>query len=442
MRCLLVTAFVILAIGDSIRGDTPVSENPNPIGDLYGDPLPKGAVARLGTVRFRADSLLAMAWSPDSKMLASGGIMTEIRLWDVMTGKEAGRFSESTSASVLAWSPDAKMIASAWEDENSTIHVWDVVSRKEIRQLDGKHKDGVKSLAWSPDGKTLASGGCDRTIHLWDPETGKEFRSLSGHEGSVESLAWSPDGKRLASGGQDKAIRLWDPMTGKQVRRLPGQVTRAERLAWSPDGMLLLSGTVNKTVRLLDVATNKESWLAGVSSPGWSRDGKMLALENGDGTVDICEPGTGKDLRRLAGKDLSLVSWSPDGKMLASANGHAIHVWDHSLRMASILAPMPISVSIWPITPEPNQCKLKQRWRESFPPILANRARASGLDGISCNSESRVATRITRVFQRKSQTFPMNSLLVLLTQNGRISQPKPRSPVRIRTIDNRLNRPF
>jgi WD40 repeat protein len=325
---LLVTAFVILAIGDSIRGDTPVSENPNPIGDLYGDPLPKGALTRLGTVRFRADSLLAMAWSPDSKMLASGGIMTEIRLWDVTTGKEAGRFAESTSASALAWSPNAKMVASAWEDENSTIHLWDVATGKEIRQLDGKHRDGVKSLAWSPDGKTLTSGGCDRTIHLWDPETGKEVRSLSGHEGSVESLALSPDGKLLASGGLDKAIRLWDPMTGKQVRRLPGQVARAERLAWSSDGKLLLSGTVNKTVRLLEVATNKESWLAGVSSPGWSRDGKMLALENGDGTVDICEPGTGKELRRLAGKDLSLVSWSPDGKMLASANGYAIHVWD------------------------------------------------------------------------------------------------------------------
>src|ERR671933_29694 len=59
--------------------------------------------------------------------------------------------------------------------------------------------DSVHSVAFSPDGKLLASGGSDGTVKLWDPQSGEELRTLSGHPNIANSVAFSPDGKLLAS---------------------------------------------------------------------------------------------------------------------------------------------------------------------------------------------------------------------------------------------------
>src|SRR5438876_926575 len=60
--------------------------------DLYGDPLPAGAVGRLGTVRWRQkDGTACLAFSPDGKILAGGGTQAGIYLWEVATGKQLKR---------------------------------------------------------------------------------------------------------------------------------------------------------------------------------------------------------------------------------------------------------------------------------------------------------------------------------------------------------------
>ncbi|MEH1885909.1 WD40 repeat domain-containing protein, partial [Nostoc sp.] len=80
---------------------------------------------------------------------------------------------------------------------------------KEIRTLKG-HDSSVFSVSFSADGKTLASGSYDKTIKLWNLETGKEIRTLKGHDSSVFSVSFSADGKTLASGSGDKTIKLWN----------------------------------------------------------------------------------------------------------------------------------------------------------------------------------------------------------------------------------------
>jgi len=107
----------------------------------------------------------------------------------------------------VAFSPDSKRLASASWDK--TIKLWDAVTGKELFVLKG-HSNEVVSVTFSPDGKRLASASWDKTIKLWNTVTGKELLMLKGHSDWVKSVAFSPDGKHLVSGSKDKTIKLWD----------------------------------------------------------------------------------------------------------------------------------------------------------------------------------------------------------------------------------------
>ena len=106
----------------------------------------------------------------------------------------------------VAFSPDGRLLASGGDDE--TVRLWDPATGAQQRILTG-HTGAVRGVAFSPDGRLLASGG-DKTVRLWDPATGAQQRILTGRTGWVGGVAFSPDGRLLASGGDDKTARVWD----------------------------------------------------------------------------------------------------------------------------------------------------------------------------------------------------------------------------------------
>ena len=323
-------------------------------------PVPPGGRPKVQVIlKGHKDDTSALAFSPDSQTLASGGSWDgTTRLWDVVTGKNTlilkGHspslpFGANPFVSAVAFSPDGKTVASGADD--NMIKLWDTTSGKNTATL--KTKCRVCSLVFSPDGKTLVSHlanvqlwdlatGTERarlkvvapvppvvafdqkgkllvageeydclSFSLWDIETNAKTVTCKGHTGGICCMAFSHDGKIVASGGRDTTVRLWSADTGKNIATFKDVPGRVHGLAFSPDGKVLACGHLYQ-----------------------GGDG----LKPRRGAVRLYETATGKLLATLKGDPGPLfpLVFSPNGRLLASGSfDHNITVWSLPVRYAA-----------------------------------------------------------------------------------------------------------
>lgn len=278
-----------------------------------------------GTIR-------AVDYSPDGKIIATGGDDGSVILWFPQTGRQFRTLSGHTAGiTSVAFSPNGSLLASSGVD--GTIRLWDINKDEALLNIKADIFP-ITSISVNPSGQIIASASSYQ-IKLWNINTGKEIRSLKENPSVIiNSIAFSPDGKILAAGKSDKSIKLWDIEQGKEIEVLNGHAGSVTYLCFSPNGKLLSSSDVN-TIKIWDVTNGKE--LLTVNSPSqfgdknalaFSPDGKEIACGNYNSLM-LIDSSSGKKLSILkeTNANISSLSFSPDGNFLLSA-GVFNEIWD------------------------------------------------------------------------------------------------------------------
>lgn len=186
-------------------------------------------------------SVTALAWSPDSSLLAVGALRSGngcvVQVWIVRTHKLSNSFDCPVSPdgpTSLSWSPDGRYLAAA---NGQTVLVWDTLANKPTITFQ-QSITASTNVAWSPIGSLLAFVN-NGTTQVWDVSANRLVSSAVGTPNGV--LAWAPDGRYLASASGSKVILL-DAMNGARLYTYTGNAHYVRSLAWSPDGSALASG--------------------------------------------------------------------------------------------------------------------------------------------------------------------------------------------------------
>src|SRR5262245_45060093 len=345
MPATVVRALFLVLVAAPLQAGPPEPGPAPRLADRYGDPLPEGAVARLGSLRLRHADLSDFVFPPGGKTVITVAADQLVRTWDLESGREIGivQLPDRVSCDRACLTPDGKTLVTCSQGE---IIVCDATSGRVLHTFPGP--DGyLDCLAVSPDGSTVMYGVdshlvvlIDRPGDRWrEVRVGDELRrdGPGSYHRPFLRAHFSRDGRRLLVSGMNgkTGVLVLDPATGRKLFTRPGQPGAADV---SADGSRVAVVGLTEAdrekapvVRLFDIRTDKEvAQLTpdvgpGAASVHFSADDKSLVCF-GSRDGGFFEPMTGKLVRRLpagmSGRP------SPDGRWIVDSDIRRLHIWD------------------------------------------------------------------------------------------------------------------
>ena len=340
----------VLAIRPSSNNQVLLLESPS--GKQLHTLAPGGELGTVQRMRFSPDStVLAVIYNPSDDLRSTPATSftrgSQVKTWDVKTGRELRSFVTGDIPTHVDFTPDGRILSIA--GSMGQITLWDTQSGNKLRDLTsaplgaftppipptikpgkmpavtlpnmadigammnnvmgamaaGTAGQTVSSLAFTPDGRTLATGG-------FESKTNIDFAAMmSGAMSGQRSKKGSktPDDPmkdlKVEVVGQ---VRLWDVATGREIGAIKGHGKGVNKVAFSRDGKLLASGATDNTIKIWDVATRTEvRTLTGhtsvIESIDFTPDGRLLASASEDGSTFLWDTKSGEHLLTLISLD-------------------------------------------------------------------------------------------------------------------------------------------
>jgi RNA polymerase sigma factor (sigma-70 family) len=327
--------------------------------DVHGDPLPEGALARLGTLRFRPGGFLAsLVVAPDGKTLVGLDTLGNVSVLDAADGRTLRRFATGAARQRPALSADGRwavVLAGKGAlpiDPEVSLELWDCARGTRTRAFG---KAPYATACFSADGTVLAGLRYDGVVELWGPHAGRLVRSWKAGDGDGYDLfftgRFTADGKRLVTSHKKQTVRCWDVATGARLREVSG-LPPSDLFAVSPQSVLAVDGRGAAAppgpgsdkpgevrLRLIDLKTGKDLLRAAAppetvpkGRPTWfvrgefSPDGKQLVTAGFDNRVRLWDVATGKHVRswEFIANVPGALGFFADGRRLALADGGTV----------------------------------------------------------------------------------------------------------------------
>jgi WD40 repeat protein len=264
-----------------------------------------GLAAPNATLAARQDGAFT-ATSPDGKARVAGASVRWVLERTLGGEKEPQLLADRVNA--VKFSPDGKLLATGGGEPSRSgdLTLFDAATGKATATWKERHSDIVMSLDFSPDGKRLASGAADKIARVTEIATGKQVNLLEGHTHYVMGVAFRADGRVLASGGADSVVISWDMILGERKKKIEGWTKEVTSVQFVGATNQIVTSAGDNRVRIVNDEGGEVRSITGLpdfmQAAASTANGATLVGGGEDSTLRIWNGTDGKELAAFAAK--------------------------------------------------------------------------------------------------------------------------------------------